>query len=106
MKNKKGFTLIELMIVVAIIGVLAGIGIPMYNSNVNKAKLQEAVDSLGAMKDEVCTFAGANGHPPGNLHEGPPDTILSTLGIQVPQSRGQAGAGGRKWTYSTQDTGC
>ena len=101
MRDKKGFTLIELMIVVAIIGVLAGIAIPMYSANVNKTKLQEAVDTLGAMKDEVCNFAAVTGVPPPNLAD---NQILANLGIQVPQSLGSAG--GRKWRYRTRDTGC
>jgi prepilin-type N-terminal cleavage/methylation domain-containing protein len=101
MRKKKGFTLIELMIVVAIIAILAGIGIPMYNTNVNKTKLQEAVDTLGAIKDEVCSFAAATGAPPPDLAD---DQILDDLGVQVPQSLGPAG--GRKWWYRTRDTGC
>jgi prepilin-type N-terminal cleavage/methylation domain-containing protein len=101
MKNEKGFTLIELMIVVAIISVLAGIAIPMYNANVNKSKLQEAVDTLGAIKDEISRVAAETGTPPPDLAE---NQILATLGVQVPLSLGSAG--GRKWSYRTQDTGC
>ena len=101
MRNTKGFTLVELMIVVAIIAVLAGIAIPMYSANVNKTKLQEAVDTLGAIKDEVCSFAGETGVPPPDLAD---HQIIASLGVQVPQSLGPAG--GRKWWYRAQDTGC
>lgn len=44
--NNKGFTLIELMIVIAIISVLAAIAIPNYNSYTTKAKLTEAKSNL------------------------------------------------------------
>ena len=100
-RSKKGFTLIELMIVVAIIGILAAIAIPMYNANVNRAKMQEATDTLGALKDEVCNYTSDVGaFPPAPLDEA---GILSTLGVACPQSTGPAT--GRKWLYSTVVSG-
>ena len=51
MKNiQKGFTLIELMIVVAIIGILAAVAIPAYSNYTKKAKFTEIVNSTGALK--------------------------------------------------------
>ena len=43
--NKKAFTLIELLIVVAIIGVLAAVGVPMYNDYLNDAKFKASQTS-------------------------------------------------------------
>ncbi|MBN2374453.1 prepilin-type N-terminal cleavage/methylation domain-containing protein [bacterium] len=50
LKNRKGFTLIELMIVVAIIGILAAIAIPNFLTFRMKAKTSEAKANLGAIR--------------------------------------------------------
>ena len=61
MKNvQKGFTLIELMIVVAIIGILAAVAIPSYQNYTLKAKFTEVVNAVGPMKTGInlCISAG------------------------------------------------
>lgn len=53
MKNQKGFTLIELMIVVAIIAILAAIALPQYRNYTAKAKITQAVSSVAGEKIKV-----------------------------------------------------
>ena len=52
-KAQQGFTLIELMIVIAIIGILASVALPAYSNYTNKAAFSEVVLATSAVKSEV-----------------------------------------------------
>ena len=56
-KNQKGFTLIELMIVIAIIGILAAVALPAYQDYTKKAKFQEVVSIAESYKSSVAVCA-------------------------------------------------
>lgn len=76
-KTQKGFTLIELMIVIAIIGILAAVAVPQYGQYTKRAKFSEVVTQTAAAKTAVtlcyqeenkldnCNGAGADTDYPG-----------------------------------------
>src|SRR5207248_7751861 len=65
---QQGFTLIELMIVVAIVGILAAIAIPAYQAYVARSKVSETMAALGACKTSVTEYIQVNaGTLPANL---------------------------------------
>ena len=63
-KLQKGFTLIELMIVVAIIGILAAIAIPAYQNYTIRAQVTEGLTLAGGWKASIAEYYAQNGQFP------------------------------------------
>jgi type IV pilus assembly protein PilA len=61
MKKQSGFTLIELMIVVAIVAILAAIALPAYQTYTTKARFTEVVSAVGPFKSAIEICAQTNG---------------------------------------------
>ncbi len=59
-RNQKGFTLVELMITVVIVGVLASVAIPLYQANVKRAKGSEAEAALGTIRTALRVYYAEN----------------------------------------------
>lgn len=90
MSIQKGFTLIELMIVVAIIGILAAIAMPAYQEYAVRAKVSEALSLVAATKLAVAETWASNGQfPANNAAAGLPDSAsisskyVSSVSVQA-----------------------
>jgi len=60
-RNQRGFTLVELMIVVIIVGILAAVAIPMYQGATERAKASEAVAALGTIRGAMRVYYAEHG---------------------------------------------
>ncbi len=64
--NQKGFTMIELMVVVIVVGVLAAIAIPLYGKYIKNARLTEATGRIGEIITASKAWAQENQNVTGN----------------------------------------
>ena len=55
-KNQKGFTLVELMITIVIVGILAAVAVPIYTANIKKAKMSECDAALGTIRTALRVY--------------------------------------------------
>ena len=106
---QQGFTLIELMIVVAIVGILAAIALPAYQDYTIRARVSEALASAGACKTQFAEFMAARGTAPTSLAEsGCSDTpsqyaiapIVAASGITMTTSADPALQGAASKTFT------
>jgi len=100
-KNNKGFTLVELMVVVAIIGILVAIAVPVYNNSQEKARENAEAANIRIIKGAIAayitdnvaegTYADAIMDKTGKITgvtpvEGAPDSLVPKYIVEMPKS--------------------
>lgn len=114
-RNQQGFTLIELMIVVAIVGILAAVAIPAYQDYTIRARVSEALNLGSAAKLAVSEYATSNNVlPPTQAATGyiSPSTtnvasvaITAVTGVITVTTTAAAGGGTLTLTPTYNDSG-
>ena len=91
-RNTQGFTLLELLMVVIIIGILSSIALPQYLRATKKARRGEALSTLAQMRSAVLRFQAENSACPG---------AIDAVGMDVTFPAGVLTGATGSWVYST-----
>ena len=82
MESRKGFTLIELMVVILIVGILAAVAVPIMRGRIDQAKWSEANASAGSIRTSVRAYIAEKGPNydayAADLHGGLDDSDIQT----------------------------
>ena len=101
LKKRKGFTLLELMIVIAIIGILATIAQPMFKTAVQKSREAALKEDLFNIRNVLDQYYANNGKYPGSLN----DLVDKGYMRSIPVDPITGSSDSWKLEYFTDDTG-
>ncbi|TYO95057.1 type II secretion system protein [Desulfallas thermosapovorans] len=108
LKNRRGFTLVELMVVVVIIGILAGIAVPKYGNITEKSERSAVEANLRTIDSAISMYRAANGSYPEDATAADDVTTLNDYLQEWPSGPGTAKYGieeGRAIVTSTNAVG-
>ncbi len=81
MRSKKGFTLIELMVVILIIGILAAVAVPLMRGRINRAKWSEANAGCGTVWTSLRAYIAEKG--PDFDYSGINGQVIGQVGLEL-----------------------
>ncbi len=96
MKNEKGFTLIELMVIVAIVGIISAIAIPLYQSYVAKSQVTVAIAELQGAKSQYelivssASASDSSGFTVANMFFSGTQSHICIYSVNAPDNSGDA----------------